>query len=518
MKLMDFIKKEKDLLRQKSVVLGSLNISEVSWETVFKFYDKVTVVDKNNIPIGEISKEDLIYLVKKNQQLNLEKVLDYMEEAIIAVDERGRIYYLNHAYSNIVGVPLYKILGKYMQKIESGAILNKVLETKKPIYKEKQLIASVNKYVSMKIIPQFVKGKFIGAISIFKDITELNTMNQEVKRMTGVIEEVTQRLDSQEAYRNLGIITKDSNFLKILEIANIAAQTKATILIRGESGVGKEVLAKLVHSSSERRNRPLITVNCAAIPENLFESELFGYEGGSFTGANKKGKIGKFQLADRGTIFLDEIGDLPLSMQAKLLRVLQQNEIEKIGGAASIPVDVRVIAATNKPLEKLMKENKFREDLFFRLNVISLNIPPLRERREDIYLLTNHFLKIYNQKHNRNLEISSEDYTYMINYDWPGNIRQLQNSLERSVILGIEALYQTIKIKNSENNSGITVGEDIINEGNFSSLKETMDLYERNIIKQILKNTKGNKEKTAEILKISKRTLFRKCKELNIVT
>lgn len=516
MRLIDFIKHEEILSSQKDVISGNLNISEINCEDILRFGNKISIMNKEKKVIGIINKEDLLYLVKQNKELNLERILDYIEEGIIAIDENGRIYYMNHAYSQILGVPLYRILGKYMQKIESGAILNKVLENKEAFYSEKHLISSINKYVSLKILPQFSDGKFIGAISIFKDITELNSMDQEVKRMSEVIEEYSQKLDSQQAFRNLGIITQSSKFLKILEVANIAAHTNATVLIRGESGVGKEVLAKLVHSSSERRNQPLITVNCAAIPYNLFESELFGYEGGSFTGANKSGKIGKFQLADKGTIFLDEIGDLPLAMQAKLLRVLQQNEIEKIGAHSPISVDVRVITATNKPLEKLMKEDKFREDLFFRLNVISLNIPPLRERKEDIYLLANHFLKIYNKMYNRNLKITPKDYDHMMQYNWPGNIRQLQNCIERSVILGIEALYQTINI-NEKDNISIEKENEIL-EGNFISLKDTLKDYEKSVIEKVIEKVKGDKDEAAKVLKISKRTFYRKCKELNIMT
>jgi len=514
--LIDLIRHKKILSSQKDFISGNLNVSEINCEDLLHFGNEISIVDKEKKVIGIINKEDLLYLVKQNNKLNLERILDYIEEGIIAIDENGRIYYMNYAYSQILGVPLYRILGKYLQKIESGAILNKVLENKESFCSEKHLISSVNKYVSLKIFPQFSNGKFIGAISIFKDITELNSMNQEVKRMTEVIEEYSQKLDSQQAFKDLGIITQSSKFLKILEVANIAAYTNATILIRGESGVGKEVLAKLVHSSSERRSQPLITVNCAAIPDNLFESELFGYEGGSFTGANKSGKIGKFQLADKGTIFLDEIGDLSLAMQAKLLRVLQQNEIEKIGAHSPISVDVRVITATNKPLEKLMKEDKFREDLFFRLNVISLNVPPLRERKEDIPLLANHFLKIYNKMYNRNLKTTPKDYDHMMQYSWPGNIRQLQNCIERSVILGIEALYQTINI-DENNNISVEKGNEIL-EGNFISLKDILKDYEKSILEKVIEKAKGDKDEAVKILKISKRTFYRKCKEFNVMT
>lgn len=516
MKIKELVRPQKNTPMNAFTLNGNLNISELNPDTLNRKESMITILDENSSSIGEIDSRDLIYLVKQNRNKIFEDMLDYIEEGIVAIDASGRIYYLNKAYSYILGIPLYKIIGKYIQKIESGALLNKVLRNKRPISKQKQLIASVNKYVSLQIIPQFYRGDFIGAVSIFKDITELNTMNQEVQRMTGVIAEVAQKLDYHEAFKNLGIITQNSKFINVLEVANIAAKTDVTVLIRGESGVGKEVLAKLLHSGSNRKNNPLITVNCAAIPENLFESELFGYEEGAFTGANKGGKIGKFQLADKGTIFLDEIGDLPLSMQAKLLRVLQQGEIEKIGSSHALSVDVRVIAATNKPLEELMKENKFREDLFFRLNVISLNIPPLRERKDDIPLLANHFFEIYKERYKSKLMITSKEYEDMMSYDWPGNIRQLQNCIERVAILGIEALYQTI----SDGLKSLITEKSIISETFYFSdkpLKDALKDYEKLLIQETLKQQNGNKEKTIKVLGLSKRTFYRRCKELKIM-
>ncbi|MDR1832363.1 MAG: sigma 54-interacting transcriptional regulator [Fusobacteriaceae bacterium] len=513
MKLAEIVRPKKDLPVRKSKLWGNLDIMELSEESLRGPADVVSVLNDAGEVIGEINREDLIYLAKRNQVTRFAKVLDYMDEGVVAIDDKGRIFYLNNAYSQILGIPRYKVIGKYMPQIETGALLNKVLETHESISKDKQLISSINKYVSMRIFPQFSGGAFAGAISIFKDVTELNTMNHEVQRMSDVIKEVTRKLDYQEAFKNLGIITQNSEFIKVLEVANIAAKTDVTVLIRGESGVGKEVMAKLLHSGSNRNNSPLITVNCAAIPEHLFESELFGYEAGSFTGASKSGKIGKFQLADQGTLFLDEIGDLPLPMQAKLLRVLQQGEIEKIGSANAIPVDVRIITATNKPLEDLMKAEKFREDLFFRLNVISLNIPPLRERKEDIPLLANHFLGIYNKRYKKSLTISAEEYSDMMQYDWPGNIRQLQNYLERSVILGTATMGDMIL--KPENGATPDAGSHAAHPVDRSlSLKDQLKRCEKEIIEQTLREQNGDRQKTIEALKISRRTFYRRYGQL----
>ena len=231
-----------------------------------------------------------------------------------------------------------------------------------------------------------------------------------------------------------GIIGKSKVIKDLSETIKRIAPTPATVLLTGESGVGKEVFAKAIHYNSPRAKKPFIKINCAAIPEDLLESELFGYEKGAFTGANTT-KKGKFELANGGTIFLDEIGDMPVLLQAKLLRVLQEKEIERLGGSKPIKVDVRIIAATNKDLEKMVEEGTFREDLFYRLNVISIYIPPLRERKEDIPVLAYYFLDKFNKEYSRNLKFSDELIDIFVDYDWPGNIRQLQNTIERMVIL-----------------------------------------------------------------------------------
>ncbi len=231
-----------------------------------------------------------------------------------------------------------------------------------------------------------------------------------------------------------GIVGRSKQILDILEIVHRVAPTDATVLLRGESGVGKEVFARAIHFLSNRSDKPFITVNCAAIPENLLEAELFGYEKGAFTGAYTS-KKGKFELANGGTIFLDEIGDMPVNLQVKLLRVLQEKEIERLGGNKPIKVDVRIIAATNRDLEQLIREGKFREDLYYRLNVIPIFIPPLRERKEDIPVLVQHFIEQFGNVYNKKVEVSPEVLDAFMAYDWPGNVRELQNVVERMVIL-----------------------------------------------------------------------------------
>ena len=303
----------------------------------------------------------------------------------------------------------------------------------------------------------------------------------------------------------------------MVDRALTAADTKATILIRGEQGVGKEVIAKLIHEKSSRRNKPYIVINCAAIPESLIESELFGYEEGAFTGAREGGKLGKFELANGGTLFLDEIGDMPLSMQAKLLRVLENSEIEKIGSKKNKPIDVRVIAATNQPLEELIRKKKFRSDLYYRLNVVSITIPPLREREYDAIHLANHFLGEYNKKYGKNISLSREVYQLILEYDWPGNVRELRNFIEQGVIL---ARGDQITLEDLPKNysSMDKVLEEKTQEGEGNSiglgegpLKDMLAKYEREILKKFLSKY-DDYDKIANLLGISKRSLYRKIK------
>lgn len=309
------------------------------------------------------------------------------------------------------------------------------------------------------------------------------------------------------------IVGQSKSTLHLKEQIIAAAKTKSTVLIIGETGTGKELVAHAIHRLSSRRHAPFIRINCAAIPDNLLESELFGYEPGSFTGAGKSGSSGKFELADEGTIFLDEIGDMPPSLQAKILRVLQEKEIEKIGGRAPIPLDVRTIAATHQNLRELVKEKKFREDLYFRLHVIPIEIPPLRTHREDIPILADHFL----EKISRELEIPrptiDRDFlTALVEYDWPGNIRELANTIELVLSLSTgsltaENLPAQLKKTRLENRDGMD---------NSALLKHYADGAEHEAILKALEYHQGNKLKVADALGISRSSLYNKLKKYSI--
>lgn len=313
----------------------------------------------------------------------------------------------------------------------------------------------------------------------------------------------------------------------VLEMISSVANSKTTVLITGESGTGKELVARLIHNSSDRKKNPFIKINCAAIPDTLLESELFGHKKGSFTGATSD-KIGKFELADNGTIFLDEIGDMNLNLQSKLLRIIQERQFEKVGCNKSITVDVRIIAATNQNLQKMITEGAFREDLYYRLNVFPIKIPPLRERKEDIIPIAEHFVKEFNREFKKNvLKISEEMKAFILNYSFPGNVRELSNMIERAMILakGNEIninhfdkndFYSSIQGEHSKENLQSASGEGSLKTAGNEISDSSLEQIERQHIIDILKSTNWHKGRAAEILKIDRSTLYRMLKKYNI--
>ncbi|NPA41520.1 MAG: sigma-54-dependent Fis family transcriptional regulator [Aquificae bacterium] len=320
------------------------------------------------------------------------------------------------------------------------------------------------KKIAFIAVPIKIGGEVIGVLSADKEMSGRESLDEltrflnmiatliansfslerkvEEERKGLEIEKKALEMELKRIYKDLkveGIVGRSRQILEVLDLVHRVAPTNATVLLRGESGVGKEVFARAIHFLSPRADKPFVTVNCAAIPETLLEAELFGYEKGAFTGAYGT-KKGKFELASGGTIFLDEIGDMPLFLQVKLLRVLQEKEIERLGGSKPIKVDVRVIAATNRNLEQLMKEGKFREDLYYRLNVFPIFIPPLRERREDIPILVQHFVETFGREYGKEVKVSPEVMDLFMAYDWPGNVRELQNVVERMIILDTDGV------------------------------------------------------------------------------
>ena len=333
----------------------------------------------------------------------------------------------------------------------------------------------------------------------------LMTIARALEKRTLVLENQSYRRLLKAEFHFGNIIGESLAMRGLIAKIQQVAPSGASILILGESGTGKEVIANALHTASSQADKPLIKVSCAALPETLMESELFGYEKGAFTGANGR-KLGRFELANDGTIFLDEIGDMPTHLQVKLLRVLQEGEFERLGATKSVRVNVRLISATNKDLVEEVQEGRFRQDLFYRLNVITLEIPPLRNRREDILLLANHFLDKYNQKYNKSIQgVSREAISSLETHNWPGNVRELESAIEQAVILSQSNLINLTDLPETSRQDKITSQSSIT-----IPLGSPMKKIEEQVISETLKMTKGNKELAAKLLGISSRTIYRK--------
>jgi PAS domain S-box-containing protein len=365
-------------------------------------------------------------------------------------------------------------------------------------------------------------GNLIYTFQNIRDITELNKLKNQLDETYALSESYRQTLQEVQLSKVNGnhVVYQSALMEKIVILAHKFSKVNTSILILGESGVGKDVLANYIHSIDTRTNKgPFVKINCGAIPEHLLESELFGYEGGAFSGANRSGKAGLFEVANGGTIFLDEIGEMPLSLQVKLLGVLQDLKIQRVGGTKEIPIEVRVIAATNADLEKMMKEKKFRQDLYFRLNVLSISIPPLRVRPDDIIVLIEHFLKVFNEKHQINKSFSPNTIQLFLSYDWPGNIRELKNLVERLMIISdgnlVNETFIPANLHNKVSNSDDNLIEDSIDETQDLQLKSLMDEYEKKVLSFFLSKYKPMK-RCADVLGIDLTTLARKKKRLGL--
>lgn len=357
-----------------------------------------------------------------------------------------------------------------------------------------------------------------GIIRVISNIRDFDKIKNELREAQNLAEKYQNELEflRWEQSKTEEIIAESPEMRKVINLAIRVAKVDSTVLIQGQSGVGKGVLSKLIHNNSGRKDGPFIKIDCGSIPENLLESELFGYQRGSFTGAEKGGKIGLFELANSGTLFLDEVGEIPLNLQMKLLRVLQDKEIFQVGGTKAIPVDIRIIAATNRNLEEMVEQKIFRKDLYYRLNVVPIKIPPLRERKEDIKPLIEYCLSKINNKYHLNVQIEPMALRYLLNYSWPGNVRELENVVEYSIvtansdIITKEDLPENLK-KNFANHNYEYLPTDNI------SYKEAINLLERKLLMETMKKTKSTEE-MAQLLKLDRSTVIRKLQKHKIKT
>ncbi|MGI6751404.1 MAG: sigma-54 interaction domain-containing protein [Anaerovoracaceae bacterium] len=448
-------------------------------------------------------------------------ILDDIEVAIVAVDDKGLIYYANKKYGEHIGKSLHDIIGKCLPDVYKGSTTMVALNAKKRIVIEKKTCPiDASKLVRGITRPIIIDDKLLGAFSLYMDMP-MEKFELDSSTEGFFASYIRQRLfDSAKELDEFNIIGQSDAFLEIIEKASIIAETDVSVMIGGESGVGKEVIAKYIHNKSHRKDKPFVVINCASIPEALVESELFGYEGGSFTGAKPGGKPGKFELAKGGTLFLDEIGDMPLSMQPKLLRAIQENEIERIGGEKPISTNIRIISATNRPLTNMVAENTFRQDLYYRINSFNLQIPPLRERREDIRLFLGFYLEKFNEKYNKNVSLSPDALSFLCNQDWPGNVREIRSYMENLVILTAEGECGASAIRNYSNQKVGNEEKVFIHpekKEDIKSLNQIMDEAERNAIIEALERTNGNKTKAMDILGISRKTFYKKLNKYDLI-
>lgn len=458
--------------------------------------------------------------MNKDVEVFLENILDTITDAVCVVDVNCNVVFWNESAETLYEITRDKIYGKKLQGFFPSALLPEIIDTKRKY---------VNFYHSPKegshnlisARPLYNQGDLIGAISYDKDITEQINIAEKLKKTKSNLEVLESEISniSTERYAFDQIVGKNIVFSETIKFTKALSKSKINILLTGESGTGKEVLARAIHIESGRTGY-FVPINCSAIPGELLESELFGYEGGAFTGASQKGRIGKFELAHGGTLFLDEIGDMPIEMQAKILRVLEDSEVSKVGSNKSKKVEVRIVAASNKDLQGLIAEGKFRKDLYYRLNGVLVEIMPLRERRDDIPLFIQRFIENMRKDHgNINIEVPKTIGDMLSNYYWEGNIRELKNIVERMVILaknkGVSVIEEkfipdVIRLYDSIGAKEPYAVEEI------RSLNEIIEDTEVEVIKKALSQTSYNKAKAAKILKIPRSTLYFKMEKYGI--
>lgn len=486
------------------------------------------------IDLSELPEKTQEQLHNANALFNnyLTAALDGLDEGIVITDADAYIVFINKPYCSFLNVSKDYAVGKKAVDIIPNTRMHIIVQTGKPEFTQVQNINDHSVVVTR--LPIFQDGRLVGAVGrvVFKNIDEFNSLAGRMETLRYELDYYKGELHKirKQEYNIDHIIgfNKEMMLLKTMTIR--AARTMSTVLILGESGTGKELFANAVHNASPRFGGPFIKVNCAAIPESLLESELFGYDEGAFTGARKGGKPGKFELAHKGTIFLDEIGDMPMQMQTKLLRVLQEREIERIGGTKPYPIDIRIIAATNKDLEQMVQEGQFREDLYYRINVITLNIPPLRERPSDIKLLAYSIIGKLNEKFNYSVSAIADDaLELMKQHYWPGNIREMENVLERAFnlidednIIRCEHLPSLLKTRDRQRQIDVlsadfppaqpTVPIHAVS-GDITSIK---NLAEKEAIIKALITAGGNKNKAAKSLGMHRSSLYAKINKYGI--
>jgi len=473
----------------------------INIKPVKKTFDWVVIQTKRKMELK--TKDEQPVLNKTASSNYTEIILESISDGVFTVDSEWRITSFNRAAEEITKIPREEAIGRFCFDVfranmcETNCALRKTMETGKSIINRAAFIVDINGHrIPISISTGLLKdekGDVIGGVESFRDLTLVEKLRKEI-----------------EGRFQVGDLVSRSDLMKkIFDVLPQLSASDSRILIQGETGTGKELLARAIHNMSTRSVKPFIAINCGALPDTLLESELFGYKKGAFTGANQD-KPGRFELADKGTLFLDEIGEISQAMQVRLLRVLQENAYEPLGGTKPLKTNVRVIAATNKDLAELVKEGKFRQDLFFRINVVRIDLPPLHMRREDIPLLVDHFISKFNDLQNKSItSVSPEVLSFLMSHDYPGNIRELENIIEHAFVLLSEGMIEPQHLP-----------KDLIAHIPQSKIQGNINTAVRMIeiqtIHDALKRNNFNRLKTSKELGIHKSTLFRKLKRLGI--
>jgi PAS domain S-box-containing protein len=485
---------------------------------------RIPIIDENDQLIGALAVfKDISEVVNlaeeitnlKEIQTMLQAIIHSSDDAISVVNEDGRGILINPAYTRITGLTQEQVIGHPASTdISEGESMHmKVLQTRRAVRGVPMRVGPNKKEVVVNVAPIIVQGKLKGSVGVIHDMSEIKSLNRELLRARQII----RNLEAKYTFED--IIGPSEEMMLAIEQAKLGAKTPATVLLRGESGTGKELFAHAIHNASDRKYNKFVRVNCAALSESLLESELFGYEEGAFSGAKRGGRRGLFEEANNGSIFLDEIGELSANTQAKLLRVLQEKEIVRVGGAKSIPINVRIIAATNVNLEKGIATGSFREDLYYRLNRMPIHIPPLRKRIEEIPNLCERLIQKINIDYGRNVEgLTPEAVKELKKYNWPGNVRELENILGRAIIfmgyheVVIDKNHLPELISKHLEKTILQHEEPAMN----MSLTKLIDDYEEKIIRKTLNRLQGNKTLTAKTLGLSVRNLYYKLEKYSI--
>ena len=502
--------KIKDIMKKKIISVEKGTLLDECRDLMIKENIGILPVLEDGKVAGILRQEhirDYLYMQLEDYGITLKYIIGQIKEGICAVNDEGIVILWNNFMEQRYDIKSEDIVGKHISNFLEDTVCEMVLRRRIGISDVYSTHKKQDMYGLVHANPIFFGGEFVGVVCTELDITEARNLSFELEKTNEKLKYFQDEVKNLSSGIFEKILGKSDKIEKAKAIAKQVAKTSSSIFIWGESGTGKEVFSRAIHEQSGRKGA-FVPVNCSAIPAELFESEFFGYESGAFTGANKKGKSGIFELAKDGTVFLDEIADLPLNMQAKLLRVLQEKEVRRVGGEKTIKINRRIISATNKDLEKMVKEEKFREDLYYRLNVVEIQIPPLRERKEDIGILLHYFLDEMCRENGRPpLTLSKEAYKILENYRWKGNIRELKNTVENMVVLSDSSIIEKDAIPNYIVESSKS---DIEEEEYPLDLTVATEKLEIKNIKKALEMSNGNKAKAAKILNIPRTTLYYK--------